>query len=1121
MSQIVTDIPRHFRLYTAAAALAALVIAATVLLAAGPTQASAATLDPDGGNLSLLPQDSDAGDEETPELPEHCPGGTDNPNAEAASVVFSGDIALFDVSWDDEENNLKINPCPPTVEHEEKLDDDGEPTGEYTYTRTASDIIIGEDNTVIHIPNTARVNLNESDTYTRTNYRHVWHADSLENRRGAGVGDGLVWVLPACSEGLLADGELCLGFSAEQLNPDDWGIKGDGEAAHGEIEYLITHSHSHDTGEQGGRYVLSYHAPEADADGPYRPIWDTSNTAAANVMRVSPGANERPMWFFTRAGRYEFQVHVTGYPEKDRTGREPISQADSVTSATREFFLHVGLLADLSVEVTAGAADPDDSTIDPGDEVTITVTASNAGPDEATKTKVEVTLPEGLVYSETEAVATAGTYDSSTSPGVWTVGNLAVGASETLTITATVAVGTRGQEQTVAARIYAAEHLGAVDLPEPDPDRENNTAKATITPAASGRTHAQPIGCPGDDDNPNTEAASVVSSGDIALFDVFWSDEEELANNPCPPVVEHHEETSDAGATYTYTRTASDINIGETVIHIPTTDRINLNDTANSDIRTQYPDVVEADNRENRDTDGDGHGDQVGDGLVWMLPACPVGALTNELCIGFSAELLEPKDWGILKDDAAAYGKVQFKIPHLHLLDVQEQDDRYLLAYHAPGAGDSGPYTPGWNTLDPADKNVIQVSPGQYERSVWFFTRAGRYELEAYVEGYPEKDREGWTPVSGDDSVTSDFRQYIFHVGPMADLGVTLEASTLTPQVDTDFELTVTASNAGPDEATNTEVHVTLPEGLAYSSHSPVAADYDPDTAVWSVGTLAAPESADSPATATLTITVRAGSDTADQSLKAEATIQALESLGSALVQELDPNEANNHGEVKVAPVATPTNAEPQFLAELSVVENSQGVHIGGVPVLPGDADPLTYSLTGEGADNFTVSAVDGGARIAVATDANLDYEAVSSYTLTLGVSDGRDAYGNADDSIDGEIAVRVNITDDPHEQFEHPTVTLTADLTTRTLGQTVTLTAEVSNSPVAASEMTYHIHEVNVRVDDTDEVTRTVTSLTNTVTYSKIPVNRAYTFRVTYSLPGEEQSTTIESNVVAITWIE
>jgi gliding motility-associated-like protein len=69
-----------------------------------------------------------------------------------------------------------------------------------------------------------------------------------------------------------------------------------------------------------------------------------------------------------------------------------------------------------------------------GQTVVFKIVATNNGPDNATGTSVIVKLPSGFTFVSTSN--TIGTYDSQS--GLWTIGNMNNGATETLTITATV-----------------------------------------------------------------------------------------------------------------------------------------------------------------------------------------------------------------------------------------------------------------------------------------------------------------------------------------------------------------------------------------------------------------------------------------------------------------------------------------------------------------------------------------------------------------------------------------------------------------------------------------------------------------------------------------------------------
>lgn len=88
-------------------------------------------------------------------------------------------------------------------------------------------------------------------------------------------------------------------------------------------------------------------------------------------------------------------------------------------------------VADLSVAKRVDIASPQ-----VGDNITYTITVSNAGPDLATNVELTDELPTGLTF--VSATPGQGTYDSTT--GVWTVGDVPVGETRALEIVATVNV---------------------------------------------------------------------------------------------------------------------------------------------------------------------------------------------------------------------------------------------------------------------------------------------------------------------------------------------------------------------------------------------------------------------------------------------------------------------------------------------------------------------------------------------------------------------------------------------------------------------------------------------------------------------------------------------------------
>ena len=453
----------------AVAALAVFAVAAVMLLSGGnPAQANTATFAHDNGG-NLWPEQGGPGGPTPGPTPEPTPEPTpQQTQPEACSdsptnVVSSGHYAVFEVYWNDGDNNLVNNPCPPEVTH----------NADETVTREASHIHIGH--TIMHVSGDANLTprANNAADYLQWPflYPDADDADGDSLITGSEIGAPYstnVWALHDCSHDANpppTEDDLCMGVSAGLLRSADW--------THVDFEMESVREPGIAVADRGQAFV--FYKYDDVPTGEKQVLWGTHNAADTGID-IDAGEYLHPRWAFTQPGTYQFQVHVNGAPDGDWT------EAHSVTSVVRTYTVHVGTMADLSVAVTAT---PESAA--PNDEVTITVTASNAGPDTATGTKVDVTLPEGLTYKPTPG-ATGITHDSGTV--TWTVGNLAVtnddnaattDDSPTLTFKATVAEGTRGTEQKVKATIYATERIGSSDVVELDPNTDNNMGMDTVT----------------------------------------------------------------------------------------------------------------------------------------------------------------------------------------------------------------------------------------------------------------------------------------------------------------------------------------------------------------------------------------------------------------------------------------------------------------------------------------------------------------------------------------------------------------------------------------------------------------------------------------------------------------
>jgi len=121
----------------------------------------------------------------------------------------------------------------------------------------------------------------------------------------------------------------------------------------------------------------------------------------------------------------------------------------------------------LSVDLTA-TINASDLTPVIGTNITFTIVAHNNGPDNASGVDVTSNLPTG--YTMVSSSATAGTVEAR----AWTIGSLASGKSETLTMVATV-LPEGFYPFTVSILGY-----------EPDPDPLNNSGLVTIVPEPAG-----------------------------------------------------------------------------------------------------------------------------------------------------------------------------------------------------------------------------------------------------------------------------------------------------------------------------------------------------------------------------------------------------------------------------------------------------------------------------------------------------------------------------------------------------------------------------------------------------------------------------------------------------------
>ena len=151
-------------------------------------------------------------------------------------------------------------------------------------------------------------------------------------------------------------------------------------------------------------------------------------------------------------------------------------------------------------------------------------------------------------------------------------------------------------------------------------------------------------------------------------------------------------------------------------------------------------------------------------------------------------------------------------------------------------------------------------------------------------------------------------------VNPQADLSLTKTVSDPNPSTDDEVQYTLTAHNAGPNDATGVTIHDSLPAGLDFLDASP-GCDNQSGTVICDIGTLATGDSA---------------SVTIDARTTAAISGTVVGNLATVSANELDPTPANNQA-------AATISVRPLVDLKLTKVASNPTPAAGG---------PVTYTLT-------------------------------------------------------------------------------------------------------------------------------------------------------------------------------
>jgi uncharacterized repeat protein (TIGR01451 family) len=554
-----------------------------------------------------------------------------------------------------------------------------------------------------------------------------------------------------------------------------------------------------------------------------------------------------------------------------------------------------------------------------GDTVTFTITLDNLGPSTSQNVVVDDLLPSGLTFvSDT---ASTGSYDSNT--GVWTVGNVAAGVTNTLTIVATVKTPASGQPA------LPQKNTATATSTTPDPNPNQNTGESTVTPKQADLAIIKVV----DDPTPKV--------GDTITFEIgvanFGPDTATnvVVNDLLPTGVTYvsHSATQGTyvpgGGVWTVgTVTTSDFPILTILATVdrPTSGRppavtntatvtgteYDLDPSNNTDSVTETPqyadlavDKVVSDARPN-----------VGDTITYTVTLSNKG-----------------------KDTAAG----------VTILDQLPTGLQFVSAIPSQGTYDAGTGIWDVGTVDTLFDRTLSILATVLPPT------SGNPQPTTNTASVQTSDQYDPDPTNNTKSVT-ETPQY-------ADLAVEKVVDDPNPNVGGQITFTITVRNLGVDTATGVTLLDVLPTGLTFISASPAAGtSYDPASGVWTVNSL--------PVGGARILTIAAAVAAAGSFTNVAAVTKS---------DQFDPNTSNNTDdstvttrEADLAVVKTVSNATPNvgdtitFTVTLSNdgpdaannVEVTEQFPTAGLQFLSATPSQGTYN-TGTGV--WTVGAVASG----------------------------------------------------------------------------------------------------------------------------------------------------------------
>lgn len=545
-------------------------------------------------------------------------------------------------------------------------------------------------------------------------------------------------------------------------------------------------------------YTYSSFTVSTGAYDPTTGIWTIGNLANGKFETLQLTALVNP------SGDYinKSEVTASDLPDPDSTPNNGVTAEDDYAEAVT---IPVPESSDLSITKTVNNAAPV-----MGSQVTFAIIVTNSGPQDNTGVQVTDLLPSG--YTNNNFTLSTGAYNAAT--GVWTVGNLVNGKSETLQITATVnASGNYVNSAEITAAAIA------------DPDSTPNNGITT------------------EDDYAEASTVPIPTSADLSLI--------KTVNNSAPlvgsqvtfslEITNSGPQSADSvivtdllpdGYTYvSYTTTAGNYDSGTGLWNVgilPVSASHTLQITAVVNPAGNYTNTAEVTASSQPDPDSAPNNGITTEDDYAEATAVPIAA---------SADLSLTKT---VSSPAPLVGsQVTFSVQinnagpqaadGVTVTDLLPSGYDYVSYSATSGSYD---YSTGlWmiGSMPIATNHTLQITA--------VVNPAGNYTNSAEITASNQPDPDS-TPNNGVTTEDDYAAAALTPINKSSDLSLTKTVSDSSPIVDTEITFELILTNNGPQDNTGVQVTDLLPPAFTFTAYTNSRGTYNPVTGIWNIGTL-------------------------------------------------------------------------------------------------------------------------------------------------------------------------------------------------------------------------------------------------------------------------------------------